>query len=297
MMAVKAASHRATRRTSDSVGRVARRVRQVLTTIVGLALLAAVAIASVALIRGTWILTPILSGSMRPGLPVGGLAISERVPVDHLAVRDVIVFREPINPTNQIVHRIVHLRTSKSGQILINTQGDANTVRDPWTLTIRGHYAYVVRWTVPLAGYLAVAYQNDRGFVLFGVGVALVLVAVGIVLSSARSRKRGARETRPGAPPEISPAFIPGSTVGWASEVSGEDAGARFLSDGNGTASRSAQASPANGPTQPPITNGSAGVAAAERKPVDRGRAFEVENTNGALHRRRHSRSRRHLRS
>ena len=131
MTAVKAASHRVSKHSSNTVGHVARRVQQVLTTIVGLAVLGAVAIACVALVRGTWILTPILSGSMRPGLAVGGLAISERVPVDRLVVRDVIVFRDPNDPAKQIVHRIVRLRTSKSGQILINTKGDANPVRDP----------------------------------------------------------------------------------------------------------------------------------------------------------------------
>ena len=180
-------------------------MRQVLTTVVGLAVLGAVAIACVALIRGTWILTPILSGSMRPGLPVGGLAISERVPVDRLVVRDVIVFRDPNDPAKQIVHRIVRLRTSKSGQILINTRGDADTVRDPWTLTIRGRYAYMVRWTVPLVGYLGVAYQNNRGFVLLGIGVVLILVSGGIVLGSIRGNKRQAWEERRSAVPEISP--------------------------------------------------------------------------------------------
>ena len=173
---------------------------------------------------------------MRPGLAVGGLAISERVPVDRLVVRDVIVFRDPNNPAKQVVHRIVRLRTSKSGQILINTQGDANTVRDPWTLTIRGRYAYMVRWTVPLVGYLGVAYQNNRGFVLLGVGVALVLASAGIVLSSIRGRKRRALEERRSTVPEISAAFVLGSKTGSVSEVADGDAGVRILSDGNGTA-------------------------------------------------------------
>jgi hypothetical protein len=69
---------------------------------------------------------------------VGGVGISERVPVDSLAVRDVIVFQRPDKPSEQVVHRIVQLAVGSSGQVQINTQGDANTVRDPWTLTIRG---------------------------------------------------------------------------------------------------------------------------------------------------------------
>jgi signal peptidase I len=94
---------------------------------------------------------------MRPGFAVGGVVISERVPVSQLMVRDVIVFRRPDKPSEQMVHRIIKLAKGGSGQFLINTQGDANTVRDPWTLTILGKHAYRVRWSLPLIGYAAVA--------------------------------------------------------------------------------------------------------------------------------------------
>src|SRR5664280_696866 len=106
---------------------------------------------------------------MRPGLSVGGVAISESVPVDSLAVQDVIVFQRPDKPSEQVVHRIVQLAVGSSGQVVINTQGDANTVSDPWTLTIRVDYAYRVRWSLPLFGYV-VAFQNHRGFALLGAG-------------------------------------------------------------------------------------------------------------------------------
>ena len=125
--------------------------------------------------------TPILSGSMRPGLPVAGVAISQRVPVSSLADREVIVFRSPVNPSEQVVHRIVKLGHTESGQVLINTQGDANMARDPWTLTIQGHSAYRVRWSVPLVGYVAIAFQNNRELVLIGVGAVLVGIAVSVV--------------------------------------------------------------------------------------------------------------------
>ena len=147
-------------------------------TVVSLAVIAAVTIGCVALVTGSWQVNPVLSGSMRPGLSVGGVVISERVPVDQLALRDVIVFREPNDPSTQIVHRIVKLTKSGSGQLLINTQGDANDVRDPWTLTIKGDYVYLARWSIPLVGYVAVAYENNRGIALLGAGVVLIAVAV-----------------------------------------------------------------------------------------------------------------------
>ncbi len=164
------------------------------------AVLALAGIAGVALARGTWMMTPVLSGSMRPGLSVGGLAISEQVPVDRLAVRDVIVFRSPDKPTEQVVHRIVHLAEGSSGQMLINTQGDANTVRDPWTMTIRGDSAYRVRWSVPLVGYVAIAYQNYRGFWQFGAGIVMVGIAISLVYSARRRGKHLRTETTPKGP-------------------------------------------------------------------------------------------------
>jgi signal peptidase I len=139
------------------------------------------------------------SGSMRPGLSVGGLAISERTPVDRLAVRDVIVFRSPDNPSEQVVHRIVNLAEGSPGQVLVNTQGDANTVRDPWTITMRGGSAYLVRWSVPLVGYVAIAYKNYRDFWL-GAGIVMVGTAMSLGFRVRRLRKRRRTGTKPKGP-------------------------------------------------------------------------------------------------
>src|SRR5664280_1029078 len=128
---------------------------------------------------------------MRPGLSVGGVAISESVPVDSLAVQDVIVFQRPDKPSEQVVHRIVQLAVGSSGQVVINTPGDANTVRDPWTLTIRVDSAYRVRWSIPLIGYVAVAFQNHCGVVLLGAGIVLIVIAVLTMVSG--PRRRGGR--------------------------------------------------------------------------------------------------------
>ncbi len=175
---------------------VARRLRTLVATVLLVAVLAAVGVASVALVRGTWMVTPILSGSMRPGLSVGGVAISERVPVDSLAVRDVIVFQRPDNPSEQVVHRIVQVVVGNSGLPQIITQGDANTVRDPWTLTIRGDYAYRVRWSSPLIGYVVVACQNHRGFALLGAGIVLIVIALTMVSGSRRRSRRRDEEDK-----------------------------------------------------------------------------------------------------
>jgi signal peptidase I len=168
----------------------ARRLRMLVAYVLLLTVLVAAGICAFALVQGTWMVTPILSGSMRPGLAVGGVAVSQRVRVDSLAVRDVIVFADPYKPSEQIVHRIVRITKNSPGQLLFNTQGDANTVRDPWTMTIRGNDVYRVRWTVPLVGYIAIAYQNHRGFFLLGAGIVLILIAVSTVFGTSEGRRR-----------------------------------------------------------------------------------------------------------
>jgi hypothetical protein len=90
----------------------------------------------------------------------------------------------------QIVHRIVRITKNKSGQLQFNTQGDANTVRDPWTLTIQGDYIYRVRWSVPLLGYVANSYQNHRGYYLLGAGIVLILIALVTILETRQGRRR-----------------------------------------------------------------------------------------------------------
>jgi signal peptidase len=165
---------------------VAQWLRRIISTVVVLAVLAGVGVVSVALIQGSWQVNPVVSGSMRPGFAVGGVVISERLPVDQLVLRDVMVFVSPDDPSKLIVHRIVAMSKNKSGQWEIRTQGDANDVRDPWTLTIRGNYAYVVRWSLPLLGYVAVAYQNNHGLVLLGAGIVLIAAAATAILKQRR---------------------------------------------------------------------------------------------------------------
>ena len=169
---------------------VARWFRTVIAYVLLLAVVGAVGICAFALVQGTWVVTPVLSGSMRPGLAVGGAAISQRVAVDSLTVREVIIFNDPYKPSEQIVHRIVRITKNKSGQLQFNTQGDANNVRDPWTLMIKGDYIYRVRWSVPLLGYVANSYQRHRGYYLLGAGIVLILIAVTTILETRPGRRR-----------------------------------------------------------------------------------------------------------
>jgi signal peptidase I len=198
LLATKDDTPKTAARSGSLIAKWARWLRAFVAYVLLLAVLGAAGICAFALVQGTWMVTPVLSGSMRPGLAVGGVVISQRVPVDSLAVRDVIIFSDPFKPSEQIVHRIVRISKNKSGQLQFNTQGDANTVRDPWTITIRGNDVYKVRWSVPLLGYVANSYQNHRGDYLLGAGVVLILIALVTILETRpRRRRRHARRAVP----------------------------------------------------------------------------------------------------
>jgi signal peptidase len=138
---------------------------------------------------GRWHATPVLSGSMRPGLQPGDIVVTQRVPVSDLRVRDVIVFHPPNEADQQTVHRIVRLRV-KNGTTAITTRGDANTVNDPTVTSLRGSTAYRVVRVVPLVGYPAVWLSGGHhGLLAIGLGILLLIGAAVILLRPDAPRK------------------------------------------------------------------------------------------------------------
>ncbi|MGZ4777458.1 MAG: signal peptidase I [Oryzihumus sp.] len=132
--------------------------------------------AAAAVLSGSYQARPVLSGSMTPGLPVGGVVLAQRVPAAQLQVRDVIVFAKPGSPGDLVVHRIIKL-SSASGQVQAHTQGDANNTPDPWTVSLRGDTAYRVVGSLPLLGYASVWLHGttSRQVLLFGGGLVCLL--------------------------------------------------------------------------------------------------------------------------
>jgi signal peptidase len=127
---------------------------------------------------GAWHATPVLSGSMRPGLQPGDVVVTQRVPISDLHVRDVVVFHPPNAGDRLTVHRIVKL-TVKGGTTSITTWGDANTIADSAVSSLSGTTAYRVARVIPLLGYPAVWLQNGgRGELAIVLGVILLIAAV-----------------------------------------------------------------------------------------------------------------------
>jgi signal peptidase I len=126
---------------------------------------------------GQWHATPVLSGSMRPGVQTGDAVVTQRVAISDLRVRDVIVFHPADEGDRLTVHRIVKLEV-KGGTTSITTWGDANTATDAAVSSLPGTTAYRVVRVVPLLGYPAVWLENgDHGKLAITLGVALLLAA------------------------------------------------------------------------------------------------------------------------
>ena len=110
----------------------------------------------------------VLSGSMRPALSPGDLAITQGVPMGSLRVGDVIVFTPPTE-TQQVIHRIA----SRDGDV-ITTKGDANSVADPWHVTLQGTTGYRLVFVVPYLGWLTEL--RSAALIAAGLIVALLIL-------------------------------------------------------------------------------------------------------------------------
>jgi len=118
----------------------------------------------------------VYSGSMRPTLGVGSLAVDRVVPASSVRVGDVITFNDPYTKGRLVTHRVAQIIPTKQG-LAYRTKGDANPARDPWAIRLNNQVGRVA-FDVPLAGYvLYYAHTREiRGlllivfavFVLFG---------------------------------------------------------------------------------------------------------------------------------
>ena len=118
----------------------------------------------------------VYSGSMRPTLGVGSLAVDRVVSARSVRVGDVITFNDPYVKGRLVTHRVVQIVASRRGPAY-RTKGDANAARDPWAVRLTGHVGRVA-FHVPLAGYiLYYAHTREVRGVLLAVFACLLLAA------------------------------------------------------------------------------------------------------------------------
>lgn len=121
---------------------------------------------------------PVLSGSMRPGIQPGDLAVLAPVPVSQLRVGEVVAYLPP-NYVTPVMHRIVSLNAQ--GMI---TKGDANSVDDPWgRVEPRSGTVERLVTVVPMLGWLSVV----KGQLLI-VAAGLMLLVLALFLASSKRR-------------------------------------------------------------------------------------------------------------
>jgi signal peptidase len=128
-----------------------------------------------------WTPQVILSGSMEPTLPTGGVAFIESATADEVRAGDVLTFRRPGGASSLVTHRVTQVLVEPDGSRAFKTRGDANSAEDSWTVP-GANVVGRVQWDVPYLGYLSDRVRSRTGFLLF-IGIPAAL----IVLSELRS--------------------------------------------------------------------------------------------------------------
>lgn len=138
----------------------------------------AFAVVYAALVVGGYRPVAVYSGSMRPTIPVGGLALDRVVRATDVRVGDVITFSDPYVKGRMVTHRVVQIIPTAHGRAY-RTKGDANPSRDPWTIKLNAQVGRVA-FSVPVAGYVLV-YAHTREIRSALIALAAILVLIGLL--------------------------------------------------------------------------------------------------------------------
>lgn len=84
---------------------------------------------------GGFMMFRVVTGSMEPTIPVGGLLLARQVKIESIQLHDIVCFRTQASQIlgKIVTHRVVGIEQTQFGTVLLETMGDANLVSD-------GHY-------------------------------------------------------------------------------------------------------------------------------------------------------------
>lgn len=119
----------------------------------------------------------VLTASMRPSMPEGSLIVQTPVPLDRVAVGDVITYRIPVDDRRIVTHRVVEV-VAGGDRPVVRTKGDANNAPDTWLARLEGSRTWKVRFAVPRAGYVVQALRQPLAQRLTLLAVPFVLALV-----------------------------------------------------------------------------------------------------------------------
>ena len=118
----------------------------------------------------------VLSGSMRPDFSPGDMVIVTPEPASDVRVGQVISYHIPVGDKHVQTHRIVKILRGGEHPV-VQTKGDANNARDPWSARLDSATAWRVRFVVPKLGWMIV-WLRDPLLKLLTVFVAPALFAL-----------------------------------------------------------------------------------------------------------------------
>lgn len=146
----------------------------------------------------------IMTGSMRPSLPPGTLAVVRPVPMSELAVGSVITYQLRSGEPTVVTHRVVAQGMNTRRDVLVRTKGDSNNAVDAgWVqpAQVRGTLWYAI----PYLGYPARLMTGQQHRYLSYLVAAALLGYAGFMFGSAiRERRRARRRPLPAAADTVS---------------------------------------------------------------------------------------------
>jgi signal peptidase I len=97
----------------------------------------------------------VLSGSMRPGIPVGAIVVVTPESPRDLRVGQIITYQIPVDDHRVVSHRVVKVvEGAGTDSPVFQTKGDANDAPDPWMAKVTSSTVWQVRTSVPGLGRL-----------------------------------------------------------------------------------------------------------------------------------------------
>lgn len=135
----------------------------------------------------------VVTGSMEPTIPVGALLVSQQTEIGNVTVGDIVCFySKDSNLLGRVItHRVTAILTGDGGDIMLQTQGDANAVADFQYVTqanLIGKVIYYVGEGNPLAEILSF-FTTEAGFL--GCIVFPCLIIAGVILKDCVKSIRG----------------------------------------------------------------------------------------------------------
>jgi signal peptidase I len=155
------------------------RVARVLSSVLLVSVVLLILVVTVGMVLGAWRFTVIDTGSMRPTLNPGDVAVLIPERSADLRRGQIVAFHPPGEPQLTVIHRVFSIHHTHYG-VIIQTKGDANNATDAWHARIISNTVWRETLKAPKAGYLVV-WSKQRP-VRFGVLLVIVISVVSMLL-------------------------------------------------------------------------------------------------------------------